>query len=172
MKVINLFAGPGAGKSTTAAGLFHEMKCAGYSVELINEYAKDMTWEHRHNVLDDQLYVFTKQHRKQYRLVGQVEWVITDSPLLLCLYYQPKDYPKSFSQLVLDMWNKYENYNFFLKRLKPYVEVGRNQTELEAREIDVDLAKLLADNNQEFSLVPGDKRAISLIMDFVKCWKA
>ena len=25
-KIINLFAGPGAGKSTVASGLFHEMK--------------------------------------------------------------------------------------------------------------------------------------------------
>jgi adenylate kinase family enzyme len=32
MKVINLFAGPGAGKSTTAAALFSKMKWKGYNV--------------------------------------------------------------------------------------------------------------------------------------------
>jgi len=39
-KVINLFAGPGAGKSTTAAGLFAEMKRANVDVELVTEYVK------------------------------------------------------------------------------------------------------------------------------------
>jgi len=36
MKVINLFAGPGAGKSTTAAGLFYYMKKLGMA-EAIDE---------------------------------------------------------------------------------------------------------------------------------------
>lgn len=47
MKVINLFGGPGIGKSTLAAGLFEHMKIAGFNVELVNEYAKDMVWEQR-----------------------------------------------------------------------------------------------------------------------------
>jgi dephospho-CoA kinase len=34
MRVINLAAGPGAGKSTTAAGLFNIMKLKGLKVEL------------------------------------------------------------------------------------------------------------------------------------------
>jgi ATP:corrinoid adenosyltransferase len=53
MKVINLWAGPGAGKSTTASGLFYLMKTADMQVELVTEYAKDMTWEGRHEVLQD-----------------------------------------------------------------------------------------------------------------------
>ena len=44
-KVINLFGGPGAGKSTTAAGLFYEMKVRDIKCELVTEYAKDMTYE-------------------------------------------------------------------------------------------------------------------------------
>lgn len=55
MKVINLFGGPGSGKSTLAAGLFERMKIQGLSVELVTEYAKDMVWERRGNILDDQL---------------------------------------------------------------------------------------------------------------------
>jgi ATP:corrinoid adenosyltransferase len=67
MKVINIFAGPCAGKSTTAAGLFYLMKVSGYNVELVTEYAKDMTWEGRHNILGDQLYILAKQNRRLER---------------------------------------------------------------------------------------------------------
>ena len=45
MKVINLFAGPGAGKSTTAAGLFHLMKIAGMNVELVTEFSRSWVVE-------------------------------------------------------------------------------------------------------------------------------
>jgi hypothetical protein len=40
MKVLNLFAGPGAGKSTTAAGRVQYLKLADGSCELITEVAK------------------------------------------------------------------------------------------------------------------------------------
>ena len=39
--VINLLGSPGAGKSTTAARLFYELKMKGVKCELITEYAKD-----------------------------------------------------------------------------------------------------------------------------------
>lgn len=41
MKVINLFAGPGSGKSTTCAGVFSKLKLAGVNCEMALEYAKD-----------------------------------------------------------------------------------------------------------------------------------
>ena len=47
MKVINLFGGPGCGKSTTAADLFARMKLRGLSVELVTEYAKDVVWDEK-----------------------------------------------------------------------------------------------------------------------------
>jgi len=92
MKLINLWGGPGTGKSTTAAGLFSLMKLKGYDVELVPEYAKDLTWEGHHNKLADQNYVFAKQHRRIARLVEHdLDYVITDSPLLFTIYYMPED---------------------------------------------------------------------------------
>ena len=43
--VVNLFAGPGAGKSTGAAYIFSMLKMAGIDTEYVNEYAKDKVWE-------------------------------------------------------------------------------------------------------------------------------
>ena len=88
MKIINLFGGPGTGKSTTAAHLFAIMKWQGMKVELVSEYAKELTWDGRSNVLLDQLYVLAKQNRKLERLKNHgLDFVITDSPILMGLAY-------------------------------------------------------------------------------------
>ena len=164
LTVINLFAGPGAGKSTTAAGVFRLMKLSGYNVELVTEYAKDMTWEKRFNTLSDQLYMFGKQHRRQHRLKGQVDYVVTDSPLLLSLFYKPEDYSEHFEPFVLDMWNMYDNRNFFIDRTKPYVTIGRNQTEEEARAIDRRILNTLGLLAPGFITVPGNECADEAIL--------
>ena len=39
--VVNLIGGPGSGKSTTAAGLFYNLKKLGINCEMALEYAKD-----------------------------------------------------------------------------------------------------------------------------------
>jgi len=168
LKVINLFAGPGAGKSTTAAGLFHRMKLERTSVELVTEYAKDMTWEKRHNILVDQLYMFAKQHRRVHRVAGEVDYVVTDSPLLQCLVYVDADEPASFVQLVLDYWGRYENLNFFLERVKPYVAAGRSQSEDQARRIDDAIRGMLEGRGVPFERVPGDAQAPERILAAVR----
>jgi len=109
-KIINLYAGPSAGKSTTRAGLFHEMKLLGLNVEEVPEYAKDLTWEKRLNTLQCQPYVFGKQLYRIYRLLGQVEYIITDSPLLLSIVYS-KEWPQSFKQSVIDIYEQMDNFS-------------------------------------------------------------
>ena len=169
MKVINLFAGPGAGKSTTAAGLFHLMKIAGMNVELVTEYAKEMTREKRHNILTDELYIFAKQHRRIRRLLGEVDYVVTDSPILLCiLYRKDDDYSETLDRLILELWNSYQNLNFFLRRTKPYSAVGRSQSEDEARSIDQATLALLERLEVPYQEVVGDDGASAQILQKVK----
>ena len=45
---VNLFGGPGTGKSTTSAAVFSLLKMHGVNAELITEFAKDLTWEKRY----------------------------------------------------------------------------------------------------------------------------
>jgi adenylate kinase family enzyme len=139
MKVINFYGGPGSGKSTTAAGVFHEMKMQGYSVELVTEYAKDVTWEKRFDLLEDQAYVFAKQNRRLARLKNQVEWVVTDSPLPLSLLYMPKDYFKTFEPLAMEIWNSYQNISFIMRRHFEYQTTGRKEDIDAAHRLDSDL---------------------------------
>ena len=145
MKVINLYAGPGVGKSTIAAGLFHEMKKKGQSVELVTEYAKDMTWEQRFNVLNDQIYVFAKQQRRVDRLKDHaVDFVISDGPALLSLVYFSGPHLSEFSKLALSVYNANDNLNVLLTRSFDYDPVGRNQTYEQALEVD-EKVKLMLD---------------------------
>ena len=164
-RVINLFAGPGAGKSTIAAELFAEMKWLGHSVELINEHAKVVTWEKHHNLLQDQVYISAMQNRKQVPLVGQVDWIITDSPLLISLAYVEDQYMASFRQLIVEMWNTYDNVSYFVNRKKNYVEAGRSQTLDQARLIDNKINGILEEFQIERMYIPGVQRiAVNFIM--------
>lgn len=156
MKVINILGGPGAGKSTTAAGLFFEMKKRQIEVELVTEYAKDMTWEKRHNVLSDQLYILAKQNRRLVRLQGQVEWVITDSPLLLGLVYKEPNYYKTFEDFTLEVFHSYDNHNFLIGRDFAYQAAGRNQTAEQAVEVDDQIKNMLDSYNIDYHRVTND----------------
>jgi hypothetical protein len=167
VKVINLFAGPGAGKSTTAAGLFHFMKLAHMSVELVTDHARAMTWERR-ELLPDQLSIFARQHRRIAGLKGLVDYVVTDAPLLMSAVYRDAKTPVVFEQLVVEFWNAFENCNFFLDRTQPWVKVGRRQTEAEARGVDARVKKVLAQYDVPYTSVPGDHEAADRILEVVK----
>lgn len=154
LKVINLYGGPGTGKSTTAAALFALMKRNGINVELVTEFAKDLVWTERNKELGDQIYIFGKMYHKLWRLRDKVDYVIIDSPLPLCVYYDKEGLP-GFKDLVFNMYNTFTNYNFRLKRHFKYQEEGRYQTESEADKVDIDLIKLVEDNGIQMTEIKG-----------------
>ena len=163
MIVVNLFAGPGSGKSTTCAGVFAKLKLAGVNCEMALEYAKDKVWEESNKVLDDQIYVFGKQLHRIFRLKDKVDVVITDSPILLSIIYD-KTGNKYFSDLVLNQFNNFDNRNYFIERTTVYNPKGRLQTEDEAKEIDKILLDLLKDCNIKYDSV-GKSEAVDYIFN-------
>lgn len=170
MKVINLWGAPGAGKSTVAAGLFYKMKVAGYKVELVTEYAKDVVWDNRDDLLKDQLYLLAKQNRKLERLRGKVDWCITDSPVLLVLAYMPEKYYSHFNSLTYDVWNSYTNLNYLLERNHEYKRDGRVQTEEESRIIDDKILDIFSEYNQVYGVI-NSKDAASTIFNNIEKYK-
>lgn len=141
-KVINLFGGPGVGKSTIASGLFYHMKMNGFKVEYATEWIKDKIYDGDKYPFLDELYAFAKQNKKINSMRDKMDYIITDSPLPLVLLYSTKE-PASFEQLVMDMFNNYDNVNFLIKRDHGYEEFGRNQNEQEANKIHRKLEELL-----------------------------
>ena len=55
--LINIYGGPGAGKSTVAAGLFYELKKKGYDCGLVTEMATELVYDESFNVMNDQIYL-------------------------------------------------------------------------------------------------------------------
>lgn len=167
MQVINLWSGPCTGKSTTASGLFYEMKKMHLNVELVTEYAKDLTYDRRFNILEDQIYVFAKQQRRIARLLDHnIDWVITDSPIPLGLcYVREGALSTNFYNLVIEVFNNYENHNYVLRRNVPYTPVGRNQTEEEAKEFDKKATNLLKTYNIPYSEIVGGEPAVTTILE-------
>ena len=136
MLVVNLFGGPGCGKSTTAAWLFSELKKRRVSCEYITEFAKDLTWEGNKTALACQEYVFGNQSYRMARVKDKVDVLITDSPLPLSIVYNKDLKEPEFSTLVWQAFNKYDNVNFLLSRGDTYETTGRNETKEEAEKID------------------------------------
>lgn len=168
LKVINLFAGAGAGKSTTAAGLYFHMKIKGYSVELVTEYAKELTWKKDKETLKNQLHILDVQEGRQALLKGQVDCIITDSPILLGLIYHIPPVPQDYKELLFKKWNEYDNQNFFISRVKPYIQAGRNESEAGAREKDAEIKLMLQKNNITYIDVFGDNKAPNMILDRIE----
>lgn len=150
MKVINFFGAPGAGKSTAALGLAYKMKLTGYNVELVSEFAKDLVYEDNIKALSEQNYVFANQEYRLAKLKNIVDYVITDSPILLSNVYV-KNYPENFKHFCFDMFNRYDNVNFMILRNHRYVKVGRLQDELESIYIEEEIMKMLKEYNTNTS---------------------
>ena len=160
--LVNLFGGPGCGKSTTAAGVFSLLKIHNVNCELVTEYAKDLTWEKRYKTLGNQYYVWGKQHHRLWRIKEEVDVIVTDSPTILGLIYG-KNTHESFANLVLASFNEFENMNYLLKRLKIYEPEGRNQTENESKSIDIKVIKLLLKYGIKYNIIPGTYIGINMI---------
>lgn len=144
------------------------MKLALYNVELVTEFAKDLVWSERYHMLDDQLYILAKQNHRLNRLRGKVDWVITDSPLLISLFHLPPDYPDSFRQFILDLSATYENVFFYMERAKPYVPIGRMETEEESNAIGQDIRVTLEQLGVVFRTVAGTDNAPDNIIDVIR----
>lgn len=160
--VVNLLAGPGSGKSTTAAGIFYHLKQNDVNAELVTEYAKDIVWQGSTNLLGNQVHILGEQYLRMWRLKGQVDVIVTDCPLFLCMYYGSKQ-SDNFKNLAWELFNEFDNFNYFVQRVKTFNPKGRVQTEEKAKRIDFELESLLLDNEVPFDYVVGNSNAASYI---------
>lgn len=175
--VINLYGGPGTGKSTSAAWLFALLKNHNINAELVQEYVKQWAWEDRKPVNYDQFYLFGKQSRKEYTLFNKVDVIVTDSPVSLCTYYASvygtpdqcetfKVMNKTYYKMVEDSGHRY--LHIWLNRTKPYNPKGRFQNEQEAKDIDSDMKSFMKEQGIEFIEFNGDETGVASLFEFIK----
>lgn len=181
-KIINLIGGPGVGKSTVASGLFSILKQRKISAEYVSEYAKELVWEETQKLLENQIHVFSEQFRRQYRLLNKVEYVVTDSPLLLNSVYfeyyinKLSDENKFFSQEYEKLcrkffdasFNEFENLTFLLGRNKGYDTNGRNQDHKEACALDCAIIdKIISSKTLYTPLFGNEEQNIQTILNIL-----
>jgi len=164
--VVNLFAGPGTGKSTSCAQIYSDLKWFGINCEMAREFAKDKVWEKSIGVLDDQIYIFGKQQHKPRVLMNEVDVVITDSPILFSIIYD-KTGNVNFRNLIIDVFHEYENINIFLERTKPYNPKGRLQSEEKAKILDNHIKNLLDELEIDYMTVKCTKEDIAKLSEFI-----
>lgn len=165
--VVNLLAGSGAGKSTNSARLFTMLKDLNIDVELVTEYVKDMVWEGRTEIFKCQPYIFGKQLYKLQRVLGKVDVIITDRPILLDIIYDPEQ-NTNLKEYILTKFNQFDNINIFLNRVKPFNPNGRNEKNIdEAREYDNKIKKNLDNLHIDYKIVDGNKQGCEEILKLI-----
>lgn len=144
------------------------MKCQGFKVELVTEFAKELVYERMYEVLSNQFAVTRTQAWRQHRLDGKVDVMITDSPLLLGLHYAGIDLTTELRDYIGAEWGRYENHNFWINRVKPYQPYGRRQSEDSARHVDTQLLGMCARNHVPLNHFDGDDSAPAFILSHLK----
>lgn len=143
--IINLFGGPGCGKSTLALGLGHELKRSGLEVAVITEEAKPYALRGEFIGAVEQLEIMYQQYRNESKYYNLCDFIITDSPLELQAYYH---YLRTGGFCYAEIVNGLRQsgparLNYLLCREQDYDLEGRFQTEEEARQIDNEIRRFL-----------------------------
>ena len=171
-KVINLIGGPSTGKSVMAAVIFVHLKLAGKTAESVPEFAKSLVWQKDFEALKNQYLLSQKQYEMLKMLDGELQYIITDGPLIQQLYYN-KHYENNICNIekthkqILSWYNEFENINIFLERNPTvlYEQAGRYQKENQAKSIDPVLEQMLIDEGVKYFKVKSD---ITVMNEFVK----
>lgn len=152
---IGICGPPGAGKSTTAAGLFYACKRKGIKIELVQEFVREeLNKGFQLEGLGDQLRIYVKQKEREDIIPDTIDVLVTDSPIYLSLYYaldyaRKNGYNRSENILFLleQIFKERKRYDILimLKRTKPFVNDGtRYQTEAESDKIYDELLTLFS----------------------------
>lgn len=152
--VINLFGEPGVGKSTQAMDITARLKRKGVNAEYVSEFAKDKVYEENDEVFKHQEYLFGKQSFKLARVAGKVDVIVVDSPLPLCVIYNQNEVlGDEFNNVVMNVFNSYDNRNYLLTRKHEYKEEGRFQNEEESKEVRNQIVRLLDDLHIDYEKI-------------------
>ncbi len=166
--IIHIFGGPHAGKSVLAADVYSLMKKSAKfgSVELVQEFAKELVWQERFEELSDQRIVTAGQIQKTMPLNGRVDYLISDSPLHLGLVYAGSQLD-GVEELILDCASQFARIiNVFVRRGNTaFEQEGRVHNEEQSKHLDDEIRQMLDAYGVEYVEIDRDDVAqvISLI---------
>lgn len=159
--VINAFAGPGAGKTTSCLEVAEKLKKQGFVTEYVQEYAKELVYDNNFIMLDGhyehQFAILNEQMKRINRLYGKVDFIVTDSPILLNNTYLNEDKNtevySAYSDSVNKLYGLYNNFNYFVERDTSVLEKeGRIHNLEQSIAIDNELKNMLHNNQIDFDV--------------------
>lgn len=171
-RVINLVAGPGAGKTTISFLLFAHIKLRKKVAEFAPEYAKQLVWKKEFDILNNQHMVSLEQYKLLKSMNGLVDYIVTDGPLIHGIYYNRynKDNMsdvKKTEHKIMEFNNQFENIYIYLKRGNfEYETAGRIQTYDEALDIDDKLLHILDEYNIKYKTFVADPDNVKEMVDY------
>ena len=176
-KLINLFGGPGIGKSGIASGITYKLKKKHISVNNPYEFPKKLAWDNNIPAISDQLYVFANQHRGIAESYGKVDYIVIDSPILFSTIYHTyytKGYPAEFygdefHKFVIHLHKQYDSINILLERSDTiHNDDERFQNYEQSLEIDKLCKKILDDNGFPYHTIKVGKNSVKDILKIIK----
>lgn len=159
--VINAFAGPGAGKTTSCLEVAEKLKKQGFVTEYVQEYAKELVYDNNLIMLDGhyehQFAILNEQMKRINRLYGKVDFIVTDSPILLNNTYLNEDKNtevySAYSDSVNKLYGLYNNFNYFVERdTSVFEKEGRIHNLEQSIAIDNELKNMLHNNQIDFDV--------------------
>lgn len=159
--VINAFAGPGAGKTTSCLEVAEKLKKQGFVTEYVQEYAKELVYDNNLIMLDGhyehQFAILNEQMKRINRLYGNVDFIVTDSPILLNNTYLNEDKNtevySAYSDSVNKLYGLYNNFNYFVERdTSVFEKEGRIHNFEQSIAIDNELKNMLHNNQIDFDV--------------------
>ena len=159
---INLYGGPSCGKSTLSTLLFAELKLRTLNTELVREFAKELVYQDydMHNLREaDRIFILAEQMRRESILHGKVDYLITDSPVMIAAYYYNKrpaiDLAK---ELMKNLDHSGAEFHFYILRDEDahFEQYGRAHSEDESRKIDKDMIEFLRNEGMTVHVIQGN----------------
>jgi len=145
-----IYGGPGSGKSTEAAKLFEKLKKEGNEVELVRERIKKFAYLERRPTSAERLQFFFKEFQEEAFYLENGINVVSDSPLMLALFYYKENNGPFFNSLLFmtkEMEEKYPSINIWMNRdEKIYNNSGRFHTLKESEELDKKMMDFVKQN--------------------------
>lgn len=145
---VNLYGGPGTGKSVQQALIFARLKMWGVDAIMSMEIAKRHVYSGSKDIATQEG-LFGDQLKELNLFNNNVEVIVTEAPLLFNIIYD-KAYAKTsnidFHRTVSNRYKEFNNMDFLFTRTHEYQQEGRYQDESGAREIDEIIQQVLKEN--------------------------
>jgi len=155
-KIVMFYGGPSAGKSTTAAGIYHWLKKRRVDAAIVTETAKEMVWQEQWQRIGFQS-VVTGLQVDRIVSCSKARVIITDTSPFLAGIYAPA-LRDEWDRIISHEMSSFDCMHVWVDRGdRAYSTEGRMQTYEESLEKDREILDMLHRLGLPYVTTTGDK---------------